>query len=191
MKAVLEEFKRFNSQLGGLDLALIQPILTRHEYSANYQLLPPGHTCRFLFFLEKGLIRCHTFEDDRTLWYEFEGSFFTSYASFASQRPTTDCLTLLEPSVVYALHYDHLNQLYQQSHAWANWGRAFIEHWYLSIENLYQSLLYKNASERYETLLALRPDITQRVPLHHIASFLGMSPVSLSRIRAGKQQKRS
>lgn len=191
MEAVLTSFKRFSDQLSRVDLDQIRPFLTRHEYQVGHQLLVPGQVCRQLFFLEQGLVRCYTFEEDRTLWYEFEGSFFTHYASFSSQAPAKEGLTLLESSTVYAIRRQHLYQLYEQSHAWANWGRAFMEYWYLVIEDLYHSLLYKNASERYEALLTLYPEITQRVPLHHIASFLGMSPVSLSRIRAGKQQRRS
>lgn len=187
---MLTEFKQYNSLLTEADLDLVRPLVKRYDRKLGYQLLQQGHVCKNLYFLEKGAVRCHTFEDDRTLWYEFEGSFFTNYASFSDQTAARDCLTLLEPSVLYAIHHNDLHQLYQQNHAWANWGRLFIERWYLTIERLYQSLLYEDASKRYEVLLRLRPDITQRVPLHHIASFLGISSVSLSRIRAGKQKKR-
>ena len=186
---MLSGFTQYNEALTEEELSTMHALLTKQAFEKDEQLLSKGHICRNLYFLESGLVRCHTFEEDRMLWCEFEGSFFTSMSSFVGQTPARECLTFIEPSVVYAISHKNLSDLYQRSHAWANWGRSFAEQWYTAIEALYQSLLYKTASERYEDLLAIRPDIVQRVPLYHIASFLGISPVSLSRIRVGKQSR--
>lgn len=172
------------------DLAQGRALFQRHDYAANETVLQAGQICRHLYFLEKGLVRCHAFADDRTLWCEFENTFFMSPRSFFQQVPSTESLTFLEPSRAYTIHYQDLNQLYQQNPRWARWGIRFMETEYLKLESIYQLLFYSDASQRYEALLAARPDVTQRVPLHYIASFLGVTPISLSRIRAGRQKKR-
>ncbi|GAB3264492.1 Crp/Fnr family transcriptional regulator [Larkinella harenae] len=172
------------------DLSVGQALFTAHAYKAGETLLQRGQICRSLFFLEEGLVRCHAFEDDRTLWCEFENTFFLSPRSFFQQIPSREVLTFLEPSRVYAISHQDLNRLYRTNPRWALWGIRFMEAEYLKLESIYQALLYSDASERYEQLLAARPDVTQRVPLHYIASFLGVTPISLSRIRAGRQKKR-
>ncbi len=79
--------------------------------------------------------------------------------------------------------------LYHKSHRWALWGVKFMEAEYLKLESIYQSLFYEDATERYHKLISVRPDVVTRIPLKYIASFLGVSQVTLSRIRAGNQKR--
>jgi len=72
---------------------------------------------------------------------------------------------------------------------WYVWYGLFLENITQRLYYYYQSLLVKDASQRYNELIELHPEILQRIPLGHIASYLGISQVSLSRIRAGKQKK--
>ena len=187
--------KTLETQLLALHPPLTRPDLDqfssrcqRQHYPAKAVLVGPGQVCRALYFLEKGLVRCHRFEDDRTLWCEFEENFAFIPASFFAQTPAREVLSCLEPSTILSISYQHLQELYAHNHRWAQWGVQFMEQQYLKIEYIYQSLLYKDATERYLELIQARPDLLQRVPLHQIASFLGVSPVSLSRIRAKIQK---
>jgi CRP/FNR family transcriptional regulator, anaerobic regulatory protein len=187
---LLDQIVQLNRELTPTDLAQASRLFQKLEFEANEVLLQAGQVCRHLYFLDEGLIRCHAFADDRTLWCEFENTFFMSPRSFFQEVPSREILTFLEPSRVYAIHYHDLNELYRTNPRWAVWGIRFMEREYQKLESIYQLLFYKDASARYEELLEARPDVTQRIPLHYIASFLGVSPISLSRIRAGKQKKR-
>ena len=93
----------------------------------------------------------------------------------------------MEDSTVYSLSRNKLQAHCQEDLAWANWWISLLEDEYLKLQYIHQSLMYKRAAERYRELINAIPDIENRVSLKHIASFLGISQVSLSRIRAGKQ----
>ncbi|MBD0256368.1 MAG: Crp/Fnr family transcriptional regulator [Cytophagales bacterium] len=182
---------RFLAYFEGLpeaEVANLQAVLKSSTYPAGHRLLETGHVCRHLYFLESGLVRCHS-PADRTYWYEFEGSFFTSLRSFYGQVPSRERLTLTEDSVLYQITHRDLTVLVQSSLPWARWGLQFYQQELVRIDGYYQQLLYKDATTRYEELIVARPDVLQRIPLHHIASYLGITPVSLSRIRAGTQKK--
>ncbi|MEL7833525.1 hypothetical protein [Fodinibius sp. Rm-B-1B1-1] len=157
------------------------------ECRSGQKLVHNRATCRNLFYLKKGLVRCSNFVDDRTLWFEVEHNFFTVPNSFINESPSHQELTCLEKSIIYKLSRKKLRHLCQSDINWANWWAQLLEKEYLKLEYIYQALLYKSASERYYELIRAIPDIENRLPLKHIASFLGISQVSLSRIRAGKQ----
>ena len=93
-------------------------------------------------------------------------------------------IELLEDSVLYELSVDKLHDLYLADIHIANWGRKFAERECIKSEQLFISRQFKTSLERYQDLIADYPDILQRVPLGIIASYLGISQVSLSRIRA-------
>lgn len=120
------------------DWELAVPLFQSNKYAANEVLLYAGQICRYIYFLETGLVRCHAFADGRTLWCEFEGAFVFVPQSFFLQTPSHEVLSFIEPSVVYALHYKDLQQLYAKNMRWAQWGVKFMEREYLKIETIYQ-----------------------------------------------------
>jgi CRP-like cAMP-binding protein len=175
--------------LPGEESAKLEAVLQRSTHPAGHRLLEAGHVCRYLYLLESGLVRCHS-PAGRTYWYEFEGHFFTSLRSFYEQRPARECLTLTEDAVLYRITHRDFTGLLGSGLPWARWGLQFYQRELVRIDGYYQQLLAKDATTRYEELIAARPDVLQRIPLQHIASYLGITGVSLSRIRAGKQKKR-
>lgn len=184
-KSIYKHFEPLSEE----DRLLVAPLLEKQVLPAGYRLLEEGIICYYLYFLQEGLVRCHT-RDERTVWYEFEENAFTSLESFYGQQPSGECITLMENCILYRISYQNLMALFEQSHSWAKWGLRFYQRELSRIEGYYKQLLYKDATTRYQELIAARPDILQRIPLHHIASYLGITTVSLSRIRAGKQRKR-
>ena len=152
-------------------------------------LLVPGRMCKKLYFIYSGLVfSCD--REGKILWYEFEGNSFTDVCSFYSQKPSKNFIRIAEDqTVLVSIHYDKLQDLYNISHRWAKWGARFKENELIRIVTYYENLRIKDASERYYDLIASHPGVLQRVPLGHIASYLGISQVSLSRIRAGSQKK--
>lgn len=169
------------------DFDQVKQEFSRRECSAGEKLVNSREICSTLFYLETGLVRCSNFTDERTLWFEIEHNFFTIPNSFINQSPSHQELTCLEDSILYTLNREKLRKLRYSDINWANWWGQVLEKEYLKLEYISQTLIYKSASDRYRELIKGIPDIENRVPLKYIASFLGISQVSLSRIRAGKQ----
>lgn len=94
-----------------------------------------------------------------------------------------------EPTRLIALRDDDLDVLRNSSHRWAMWYGAFLEDVINRLNRYYNNLLEKDATKRYFALIEAYPEKLQRIPLGHVASYLGISQVSLSRIRAGTQKK--
>lgn len=129
-------------------------------------------------------------DTERILWYEFENSSFTDIRSFYSQKPGNCTIKAAEDkTAVIRISHEQLNLLYNLYHPWAKWGVKFYEAELTRLTRYYENLRTKDASERYFELVEANPEILQRVSLGHIASYLGISQVSLSRIRAGTQKK--
>jgi CRP-like cAMP-binding protein len=91
----------------------------------------------------------------------------------------------MEDSKLFMLKRQDLESLFKEDIHIANWGRKFAEMEFLHTEERLIPMLFTTASQRYETLLKNNPDLLQRIPLECLASYLGITPVSLSRIRAG------
>lgn len=164
----------------------------RMQGQGPHGLLRAGQLCERLYFIEKGLVKCHWDTPDgkeRVFWIEVEGAFFTDPNGFIGQQPARYHLTLTEPYELYYISRQALNQLYQTHHAWAIWGTRFLESEYLKLLLLYELIFHHDATQKYEQVLRWMPKLLERASLGNIASMLGISQVSLSRIRAGTQLK--
>src|SRR5690606_25504806 len=106
--------------------------------------------------------------------------------SYVERSKGYENVELLEDCELYELKIDHLNSLYNQDIHIANWGRRLAEKELLKIESRIVSTELLSAKERYDRLMSNSPSLIQRVPLKYIASYLGITPVSLSRIRKEK-----
>jgi CRP-like cAMP-binding protein len=155
--------------------------------------LPRGRTlirastiCEYLYFIEEGLARTFYIKNgkDVTDWLAGENSFVVSIISFLTQQPDRRSVELLERSVLWALSYKELEQLYEQSHEIERLGRLLVSHGLILVQQRFDDLHFATAQERYQKLLYQNPSFIQRVPLHMIASYLGITQETLSRIRS-------
>ena len=152
-------------------------------------LVNQGQVCQRLYFIQEGLVYAQR-PDGQILWYEAEGEAFTELDSFYCQSPSQTIIKVAEANTrLISIHYRDLEALYTGSHRWALWGIRFQRRELLRLTHYYESLRNKDATQRYRELVEAHPTILQRIPLGHIASYLGISQVSLSRIRAGSQKK--
>ncbi|MFN8295493.1 MAG: Crp/Fnr family transcriptional regulator [Chitinophagales bacterium] len=164
----------------------IEKVTQKTELPKRHILLKKGKVCNHLYFLEKGLVRNYFEEDDKELTNDItvDGAFVTSFSSFISQTPSVETIELLEDSILYAIHYDDLQHLYKTYPIMEHIGRLIAEYHYNSLAMKSYRLKFSNSAERYEALFNTKIEIVRRAPIGVIASYLGMSIETLSRIRS-------
>lgn len=158
-----------------------QVVLSKNDY-----LLTEGKICRHLYFLEDGAIRGFYNLDGKevTHWFGFEEDFVTSFHSFTTQEPAVENIQLLEGSILWSISKEALTGLLKEYHEIERLVRIAYEKYYIRLEERFVNAHFKTAAQRYEQLLQQTPHIPERVPLGYIASYLGISQETLSRIRS-------
>ena len=152
----------------------------------GFHILKAGKSESDIFFLAQGIVRAYVLESGKkvTFWIGKEGDAVLSLRSYVRNEPGYENMELLEDSILYCLRRKDLFRLYEKDIHIANWGRKFAELEFLRTEEKMIPLLFTTAAVRYEYLLKRNPELLQRVPLECLASYLGITPVSLSRIRS-------
>ena len=149
-------------------------------------VLEAGQPCAHVYFVAEGLTR-HLHRDrgeEGTVWFSGPGELMTEPTSFWGGQPSPSSIVALTDVVVLGLARPHLDELYALSPVWERLGRRVSEHYLLALSERTFQLQFRSARQRFEELLRCRPGLFQQVPLGHIASYLGMAPETLSRLRA-------
>ncbi len=162
-------------------------ILMKEEvFSKNDQILEVGKTCKRLYFIAKGTIRTFYYQKgkDITNWIYPENSVITSWHSYILRKPASEYIEVIEEDTkVYSLTYDQWQELYQQYPELERFGRVLLEEQMALIDDFYKGYYFMTAKEKYELLLGFFPNVTLIANLGHVASMLGISQETLSRIR--------
>lgn len=167
-----------------------EEMFSRHTREVSYPkghiLLSAGKIERRMYFVKKGIVRAYAPLDEAeiTFWFGEEGAPVVSMESYVAGKPGYEYIELLEDCQLYELYVDDLHNLFTNDINIANWGRKFAESELIRAERRLISRQFRSAAERYKELLIDKPTLLQRVPLGHIASYLGITQVTLSRIRA-------
>ena len=154
--------------------------------NADMLLLKEGQTCRHLYFSNQGLMRFFVVSadgKDTTKFFTPEHQLFTSQQSFSTQTPSRECIQALSDAELLALPHAALQLLYQDVPKWQTFIRRVLQEVNGMTERMYMDSITITAEDRYRNLLRDEPNIALRAPLKHIASYLGVTPESLSRIR--------
>lgn len=185
MHHLLNHIKNYAPLSEEAQLAL-QDCFEKITLSKNDFLLREGKICRHLYFLEQGALRGFYNLDGKevTHWFGFENDFVTSFHSFITQEPAVENIQLLEGCILWAISKETLTKLFNQYHEIERLMRIAYEKYYIRLEERFVNAQFKTAAERYENLLQQTPHIIERVPLGCIASYLGISQETLSRIRS-------
>lgn len=156
------------------------------ECPKGFHILKAGKVETNIYFIARGIGRAYITSEDKdiTFWIGQEGDTLMSLKSYVKGEPGYENVELMEDSLLYGFRRDDLLRLYRKDIHIANWGRRLAEQEFLRTEKKLIPLLFTTASMRYHTLLKDNPALLQRIPLECLASYLGITPVSLSRIRA-------
>jgi CRP-like cAMP-binding protein len=165
--------------------ALVE-ILKPFDLPKGHLLLKEHTTCNYIYYLERGLTRTFYFKEgkDVTDWISPEKTFACSIVSYITRRPDIRNIELLENSLLWGMHYNDIEQLCQKYHEIEHFGRLLVSDGLVQLQHRFDDLHFATASERYKKLMVTNPGIIQRVPLGMIASYLGITQETLSRIRA-------
>ncbi len=159
--------------------------LTKQEFRKGHKLLVVGQIENYLSFVETGMVRLYVPKgfDELTFSFVFDRSFVSSYDSFLTQTPSTYCVETLAPTTLWRLTHADLQLIYETTKVGNVIGRHAGEDLYLRKAKRELSLLNETAEQRYLNLFSEQPRLIQQIPLKYIASYIGITPQALSRIR--------
>ncbi|MGO1595034.1 MAG: Crp/Fnr family transcriptional regulator [Sphingobacterium sp.] len=155
------------------------------EKKKGEHFLKQGQNLSSYFVINKGVVRAYFHRGDKevTTWFGEENQIFGSILPIYTNKPSFEYLQFLEDSAVYAISVNDLNGLYQRHPALNLIGRKIAEEVCVFLEERIISLHTESAIERYRSLIDQQPNLVSRVNLGHIASYLGITQETLSRIR--------
>lgn len=151
----------------------------------NDFLVKEGQLCQNISFIFSGLCRMYYLLDGKEInvCFFMDHQFMTEYTSFLKQQPSKYYIQALEDTEIVSFSAESVEQSYLQSHSWERFGRKIAEYCYLEACSRTEAFLFFNGEQRYLKLLEESPQIFQRIPLYHIASYLGLERETLSRLR--------
>ena len=169
------------------DRKLIEEILVRKNFKKGEILLNEGQTSHSILIVGKGMIRQVYYKNgkDVTEHFSYEGCIAMCIESLLKQEPTRLLVEALEDGTVYLLDYNKLTTLAETSWEVNIFYRKILEYSLIQSQVKADSWRFETARERYNHLMQAQPEVIKRAPLSHIASYLLMTPETLSRVRSG------
>jgi CRP-like cAMP-binding protein len=170
-------------------LQLIAPFnLERIELPARTVLLNEGEKAKNIYFVEKGCLRMWFNSNGTEITSQFfmEGKVVASTESLLKDTPSDFVMETIEPSILYVMPKKLFFELMETNAEFKEWFEGFILNRFFYYSKHLLSFLKDTPQERYNELIKNNPEIIKRLPQHYIASYLGITPVSLSRIRNRK-----
>lgn len=145
------------------------------------------NVCKHLGFVMEGIFRTYHVSSEtgeqKNMFFCSEQQMVVSYKSFVEQSPCNYYTEAMVDSKILYIHVNHLQELYRLSHGWERFGRLVAEAAFTIAMSKAESFLWGSPEECYLELITQHRNITERIPLYHIASYLGIQGPSLSRIR--------
>lgn len=187
MENLVQAFSQFGKVQSTSSEALSM-IAQELHCAKGHILLAPDSVCKHLYFIKEGLTRTFYLKDGRDItdWFSPENTFAVSLISYIKQQPDRRGIEVLEPSVLYSMYYDDLEMLCTKFHDIEHIIRKILSFGIVQMQNKIDDVHFVSGKHRYRNLIQSNPSIVQRVPLGMVASFLGMTQESLSRIRSTK-----
>jgi CRP-like cAMP-binding protein len=185
MESIRQYFER-NTQLSNEEWEIFSSKLEEISFDKKALILKEGQRELYLSFMVKGILR-YFFpreENDLTFAFSFQNEFASAYDSFVTKMPCHYCVQALTDTTLWRISYENLQQVYAQTLVGERIGRFAAEQLYLQKSNREHSLLRDNAEQRYLKLFSEQPLLIRYIPMKYLASYIGITPQALSRIRA-------
>ena len=173
------------SQVEDKEWELLCSKLEPFAFDKREIMLKMGAVENYLYFLTDGVIRYYLPKDenDVTFGFGFEDGLASGYDSFITQGPSNFQIETLTPTQGWRISYAGLTEIYQKTKVGCTLGRLIAETLIVNSIKREISLLNTTAEERYQNLFIERPKFLQEIPLKYLASYIGVTPQALSRIR--------
>jgi CRP-like cAMP-binding protein len=177
------------------DLALVKTHLTPKKLRRKQYLLQEGDVCKNIAFVEKGALRTYTVDElgtEHILQFALEGWTISDLYSFLTGEASTYNIDALEAAELVLVSKAAHEEMLQTIPKYETYVRLQVTGAYIALQRRITSVLSLTTEERYKNFTATYPNIVQRVPQHMIASFMGLTPETLSRVRkrmAGGQKR--
>lgn len=155
------------------------------EVPKKFRLVEVGSVAREAYFINKGAARLYFEKDGEEISanFMFEGNFIASLESFLLQTPSRQAIDTIEECELLVVSKERLDALTREYPVFNLFWKGIAEQGFIMLQRRASSFILDSAEERYNNMVTERPQILERIPQHMIASYLGVTPVSLSRIR--------
>ena len=160
--------------------------MTPKSFKKNDYLIKAGKTCDWIGYVNTGIVRSYYYSgkgEEVTYCLTFPRTFISAYSSFIRNEKTFENLHAISDVEAWMIHKKDYKELIKSSTAWLEFSNHFAEQSYVLMENRLLSLQMESAEQRYRYLLDHFPEYIEQVPLKYIASYLGITPRHLSRLR--------
>jgi CRP-like cAMP-binding protein len=186
-----EKLRKLVTLVSGLDdetWKISRPLFKLKTLAKKEYFLKQGEICRYVGFVNQGFTRLFydLIDGEVTKDFNTEGSFCGSYASFISGVPSHFNVIAMEPTELLIINRENLLQLTDSYMAWQKFLRIAMEQQFIRKENREALFLTATPEDRYTDLVKNHPDWINRIPLKYLASYLGLTAETVSRIRARK-----
>jgi CRP-like cAMP-binding protein len=177
--------KRIAPVITDADCEMFLPYLKVKQYTKGEFFVAEGQISNEIGFINNGSFRLYYLLDGKEVNanFFFEKEFVVEYQSFLLQHSSRYYIQALEDSEVITFTAAALHNAYDVSHSWERFGRIIAEKLFIDATQRGEEFLFLTGEQRYKNLLKKHPKVFERVPLYHIASFLGVERESLSRLR--------
>jgi CRP-like cAMP-binding protein len=167
------------------DLMELISICKFQNIPKNEHFIKVGDTTKKVGFIISGLIRFYHLKDgeEYNIIFKKEFEMASSFESIILNQPSSYSFEALEDTQMMVYDYGEMEELFAKNHQLERFGRYFIQQELAQAVKIYEGHLFFSPEERYLKFIEVHPDLMNRVPLKHLSSFLGITPVSLSRIR--------
>ena len=182
---VARELARRYSTMTHEELDILESVLVPMKFAKGERILDEGQTCEHIYWIVKGLARQFYFKNGKELteYMATENTVMMSIESLFMEKPTTQVIQALEPTVIYALPKKELEAVAMRSVNIQILYRKILEESLIISQQRADMLRFESAQDRYQKLVKSCPQLVLRAPLVYIASYLQMTPETLSRVR--------
>lgn len=189
MHSIFEIDEKYRSLLGQAEAEVLMPLMQPCAFDKNAALIPAGQRVKDVFYIRKGIVRLFM-PDERgkevNTHIAWDGMFITSLFSFLNDKISDECVVTVTPCELLRINFDKLLLLYDQYPKIERLARYLVEEAFCCLACRGRMLQTMTARERYQHFMDTTPkEVFFNIPLQEIASFLGIAPGSLSRIRNG------